>query len=237
MNDMRKLMEAIQQLNESWDPGAIADAIYKEITDDWENPVKTAFSNPDEPEPYRAAIYTYGKLSGLYNPESLDGSEIYHSIVDSIEDRFWENVTGDDIKRAQMGEDADDGDVESKLRSNNEFYNDILSLTEEGLKAYDDLQPEDAADPMGQVLQDIDNIVRLHANGRGYAPIHEAFGDDPDPYSGTRKAREATIALHELMDEGILDPRQVADAALRYMSEQEVEDMAETEGFFGEEDY
>lgn len=67
--------------------------------------------------------------------------------------------------------------------------------------------------------------------------IGEAFGDDPDPYSSERSAREATISLHQLMDEGILDARAVADAALRYMSEADVADMAETEGFFGEEDY
>ena len=235
MADMRKLMEAVNsQINEGWDPGAIADAIYAEYNTEG-SPLQAATTGSENF--YKDLIYAYADGTGLFNARAIEGSEIWYSIIDSLEDNFWQNVTGDDIKRAQMGEDADDGDVESKLRSNNEFYNDILSLTEEGLKAYDDLQPEDAADPMGQVLQDIDNIVRLHANGRGYAPIHEAFGDDPDPYSGTRKAREATIALHELMDEGILDPRQVADAALRYMSEQEVEDMAETEGFFGEEDY
>ena len=65
--------------------------------------------------------------------------------------------------------------------------------------------------------------------------IDEAFGDDPDPYDATRRAREATISLHELMDEGILDPRSVADACLRYMSEQEVEDMANDNSFFGDE--
>lgn len=38
--------------------------------------------------------------------------------------------------------------------------------------------------------------------------------------------RKVTNSLHEMMDEGILDPRQVADAALKYMSEDEVKDMA-----------
>lgn len=47
--------------------------------------------------------------------------------------------------------------------------------------------------------------------------------------------REATVSLHQLMDEGMLDARTVADAALQYMSEAEVKDMAESEGFFGDE--
>jgi len=38
--------------------------------------------------------------------------------------------------------------------------------------------------------------------------------------------RKATNKLHELMDEGLLDPRAVADAALKYMSEDDVADMA-----------
>ena len=47
--------------------------------------------------------------------------------------------------------------------------------------------------------------------------------------------REATTALHELMDEGILDARTVADACLTYMSEAEVKDMAESNYFFGDD--
>jgi hypothetical protein len=47
--------------------------------------------------------------------------------------------------------------------------------------------------------------------------------------------REATVALHELMDEGILDARAVADACLNYMPESEVKDMAESNYFFGDE--
>ena len=38
--------------------------------------------------------------------------------------------------------------------------------------------------------------------------------------------REVTIKLHEYMDEGMLDPRVVADAALTYMSEADVAEMA-----------
>jgi len=38
--------------------------------------------------------------------------------------------------------------------------------------------------------------------------------------------RQVTNALHTMMDEGILDPRTVADACLKYMSKDDVRDMA-----------
>ena len=46
--------------------------------------------------------------------------------------------------------------------------------------------------------------------------------------------REATTALHQLMDEGIIDARTVADACLTYMSEADVADMADSNYFFGD---
>ncbi len=66
----------------------------------------------------------------------------------------------------------------------------------------------------------------------------EELGED-NFYGGghlkTAGPREATVSLHELMDEGVLDARTVADAALNYMSEAEVEDMASDNSFFGDE--
>ena len=79
---MRKLMEAVGQINESWDPKGLASVIYDEIRDVG-SPVRKAFD--DSNEPYRASIYKYGELSSLYNPESLDGSALYHEIVDELE--------------------------------------------------------------------------------------------------------------------------------------------------------
>jgi len=38
--------------------------------------------------------------------------------------------------------------------------------------------------------------------------------------------RKATVAILELMDEGVLDPRLLAAACLSYMSEADVADMA-----------
>ena len=83
MNEMRKLMEAIEQINEGWDVHGIAQAIYDEIRDP-QSPVNKAWEESNEP--YRAAIYTYGQLSRLFNPEAIDGSEIYHKIVDELEE-------------------------------------------------------------------------------------------------------------------------------------------------------
>ena len=66
----------------------------------------------------------------------------------------------------------------------------------------------------------------------------EELGED-NFYGGghlkTAGPRESTVALHELMDEGILDARTVADACLNYMSESEVDDMASDNSFFGDE--
>lgn len=57
------------------------------------------------------------------------------------------------------------------------------------------------------------------------------------------EARDVTNALDVMMDEGILDPRTVADACLQYMSEDEVADMARANEFptseedvYGDED-
>ena len=84
MNEMRKLMEAVGQINEGWDVRGIASAIYDEIRDP-ESQVGMVYNDEDEPEPIRAAIYEYGYLTALYNPKTLDGSEIWHKIVDELE--------------------------------------------------------------------------------------------------------------------------------------------------------
>jgi len=48
--------------------------------------------------------------------------------------------------------------------------------------------------------------------------------------------REATNKLIEMVDDGVLDARAVLMSALGYMSEDDVRDMAEAEGFINEED-
>ena len=49
--------------------------------------------------------------------------------------------------------------------------------------------------------------------------------------------REATNKILEMIEEGVLDKDQVIMAALKYMSEDDVADMAHCNEFFDEEDY
>jgi len=51
--------------------------------------------------------------------------------------------------------------------------------------------------------------------------------------------RRATKRIYEYMDDGILDPRTVAEACMSYMSESEVADMANANDWFmyDEEEY
>lgn len=75
----------------------------------------------------------------------------------------------------------DDGDVESKHRSDEEFYSDIMKLIDEAQQALEAGGFEDVVD---QALQDIGNMVSLRASGRPYAPIHEDDGVRYDPQPG-----------------------------------------------------
>jgi hypothetical protein len=51
-----------------------------------------------------------------------------------------------------------------------------------------------------------------------------------------RQPREATRKLLQMVEDGILDYKMIAIAALGYMSEDEVRDMAESEGFIEDEE-
>lgn len=67
--------------------------------------------------------------------------------------------------------------------------------------------------------------------------LRELAGMQHEEQVNEMGARDVTEALMVMMDEGVLDPRQVADAALNHMSEQEVADMAHANEFpTGEED-
>lgn len=48
--------------------------------------------------------------------------------------------------------------------------------------------------------------------------------------------RKFTIKFIEAMEEGIIDPKQLAQNLLGYMSEREVEEFANREGYFEHED-
>ena len=60
--------------------------------------------------------------------------------------------------------------------------------------------------------------------------------DEMDSFSPHQDVRVITNKLHEHMDEGILDPRAVADAALAYMSEFDIADMARSNELIRDED-
>ena len=51
-----------------------------------------------------------------------------------------------------------------------------------------------------------------------------------------RKTREYTCMLYDLMDEGALDPRAVAEMCLAYMSEDEVKDMCRSNDILPEDE-
>ncbi len=51
-----------------------------------------------------------------------------------------------------------------------------------------------------------------------------------------RSIREITNRIYEAVDEGVLTWQQIAEAALTYMSESDVADMAHNEEFFMYED-
>ena len=75
------------------------------------------------------------------------------------------------------------------------------------------------------------------------------FGDYVDLYRGDSEenideefgiapgVRQATNRLYKLMDEEMIDPRVVADAAIHYMSEDDVKDMVRSEGFFPDNNF
>ena len=89
-----------------------------------------------------------------------------------------------------------------------------------------------------------DEVSLKHGHGQNLFLSREEFSDFIRGVAHNRlgegleenfNPRESTVALHELMDEGILDARTVADACLNYMSEAEVDDMASDNSFFGDE--
>lgn len=77
----------------------------------------------------------------------------------------------------------------------------------------------------------------LDMDGEELPADHEEYGDEEFGMGGDmhrdedlmeRDVREMTNKIHQYMDEGMLDPRVVADAALSYLSEADVVDLART---------
>lgn len=70
-------------------------------------------------------------------------------------------------------------------------------------------------------MTDINRLRKL----AGLTILTEDFGD----------VRQVTNQIYEAMDDGLLEPRVVAEAALAYMSESEVADMAAINDWFYDE--
>ncbi len=51
-----------------------------------------------------------------------------------------------------------------------------------------------------------------------------------------RLSRKYTVKFLEAMDEGMIDPKNLAQNLMGYMSEQEVKDFARAEGYFDHEE-
>ena len=72
-----------------------------------------------------------------------------------------------------------------------------------------------------------------------FRPEDDRLGHN-DPDRGNveegHDVRKMTNKLHQYMDEGLLDPRVVADAALSYLSEADVADLARTYELIWDED-
>jgi len=164
MNEMRKLMEAIQQINEGWDPEAIAQAIYDDVQ---EGGSALELAAADSPEPYRAMVYEFGNLSGLYNAEALDGSEIWHRIIDKLEELFGEEPDDgqptdyEEMQDFMGGDDWDHGQYDESIGEATEINED-----------WDPVQV--AADELGQQIAGfviLTDHTNAHARGEERAEI------------------------------------------------------------------
>jgi len=162
MNEMRKLMESVEHLDESWDVKGIAGIIFGEMMDEF-SPVAKA--SQQSPEPFRAAIYEFGNRSGLYNPKTLDGSEIYHELVDEIERLGAEGL--DEAYDEEVDEPVPHGNSEVMLR---ELIRELQKLERNTARVYREAtqskrRPDFAEmtlNELGETLTDITNLVEKY---------------------------------------------------------------------------
>lgn len=175
MNEMRKLLEALERIevNEGWDPKLIAGAIFDEAELEG-SPLKKAADS--SPEPIRAMIYEFGNLTGFYNPAALDGSEIYHEIVDELErlsveeDEYHLPIEEDEYQFEAYDEEIDgqvEGNAESVLR---ELIRELQILERNTSRVYREATQsknrpdfaEVAINELGMTLTDITNLVEKY---------------------------------------------------------------------------
>lgn len=92
----------------------------------------------------------------------------------------------------------------------------------------------DLTDEITQSLAELLGIELEESSGNDVSRLRELAGMQQEEQ--INEVRDTTNALHVMMDEGVLDPRQVADACLKYMSEDDVADMAHANEFPTSED-
>jgi hypothetical protein len=219
MNEMRKLMEAVQ-LDE------------KASSEQWEIAINNLIAGGDKRcDGTECWAWVKNELHGMldYQPDDIgeanQGGKTEHSGAKKGKGAYYGRKK--EAKRDSNKNRRNAGKAQSK---------DITEVTTEDGTTYS----------LGTVEVTVfDNEISLkHGHGQNIFLSREEFSDFIRGIAHNRlgenleedfNARESTVALHELMDEGILDARTVADACLNYMSEAEVDDMASDNSFFGDE--
>jgi len=168
MNEMRKLMEAVQINEESIE--------YRDPDGDFQ--VIYSF-----PRGYIAVgnIDSKRDISGESFDnldDAIEHAEICLSIAaDNALDDDRYSVIDDPDEVIDEGEDDDgydeSGDMKSYHRNDREYMSDILHLTDEADK---EMMASGTAEEklrrLDRIIQDISNTTRLRASGRPYTPIH-----------------------------------------------------------------
>jgi len=242
---MRKLMEAVQ-LNEYFvREGETFKDVWIMFFSDLVNDAKI-FQNEGESEAARQFLAVSKEVAPLKQKiKPLLNTPL--PIIDSDDDEYWDESPISKLDRlgeiVSSNDPTEDGVLSGIIEAFYEAYYIIGELADEALNVNE-------ANQGGKT----EHSGAKHGKGAYYGRKKEAKRDsnknrrNADKFQSKEiteittgygieedfNPRESTVALHELMDEGILDARTVADACLNYMSEADVEDMAESNYFFGD---
>lgn len=202
MNEMRKLMEAINTINEGDVSAELALSELKAAMDAWHNAI-TKFQGIYDPSTVGLEGWMESNFDTMFDLESeLDdpmdeayqGGKTEHAGAKKSKGAFYgrkKEAKRDSNKNrrragkeASLGEDIDPktGDIRTYDRNDAEFMQDIISLTNEADEVMmdEDRNPAEQLDGLAVIVQDISNITRLRASGRPYAPIHESeYNNEP----------------------------------------------------------
>lgn len=152
-------------------------------------------------------------------------------LLESIGDDAWglgESEQVDEVQGYRPGRGHEWDQVTNRIKADKERFdregpNEIERWKQEveqsGYRMEEKYDGYYVYDDAGELVGEFGSDRGKWLKGSKEFPLH---GDE---VAESRNVRENTIALHQLMDEGVMDPRTVADAALNYMSESEVTDM------------